>query len=184
MRIFIAFQASEEVKREVVRVQSILKERLGAKDVKWVDEQNIHGTVLFVGEVPEEKIAVIECAVRAVADTTNNLEFQLDNVGAFPNLREPRVLVIRLIDFSGLGERLSARLSESVSACGLTIDEKLWKAHLTLGRVKTEGFKIHYPLEIKENRIRWQVNSIELIKSEPGINGSKYTVLKNFSLKK
>lgn len=184
MRIFIAFQANEEVKKEIFRAQAVLKERFGTKDIKWVDEQNIHGTLLFIGEVPEEKLRLIEDAVDTAAAAADYLEFGLDNVTAFPNLRERRVLVFRLIDFFGLGEKLSARLSEKISACGISVDARPWKAHLTLGRIKSNRLKIDALPQIDEKRIRWRVNSIELVKSDLGVNEPKYTVLKRFFLSK
>ena len=64
MRAFIALDIPEAVRNELLRLTDILKKE--AADVKWVRAENLHLTLRFIGDVPEEKITFISDILKAV----------------------------------------------------------------------------------------------------------------------
>jgi 2'-5' RNA ligase len=60
--------------------------------VKWVEAENLHLTLKFLGEVPEGQIAAITETLSAIAQATLPFTFAVKGVGGFPDLRRPRVL--------------------------------------------------------------------------------------------
>src|SRR5688572_32474289 len=55
MRCFVAVEVPEEARGLIVRVQEALR-RAGA-DVKWVERENLHLTLKFLGDLTEEAAA-------------------------------------------------------------------------------------------------------------------------------
>ena len=64
IRTFIAVPVSEEQREQLVSVQRAMGR--SASGVKWVEAENLHVTLLFLGEVDEREVisvcrAVTEC---------------------------------------------------------------------------------------------------------------------------
>ncbi|MBI4055111.1 MAG: RNA 2',3'-cyclic phosphodiesterase [Elusimicrobia bacterium] len=125
MRLFVGFRVSEAFIRFAQGCQNIFKE--ARADVKWVEPENLHVTVRFLGEVPEEDRMGWSRRLRQAASLTPPFELRLDRLGAFPSLQRPRVLWI------GFGEGLGF-LGDLSSHLG---SETPYRGHLTLGRVRS-----------------------------------------------
>ena len=72
MRVFIAVVLDDVLRSRVRDIQGTLrKERF---DVKWVEPGNLHFTVKFIGELPEERIRTIQGPLeRAAVDVEQRL---------------------------------------------------------------------------------------------------------------
>jgi 2'-5' RNA ligase len=92
LRTFIALPLDDALRRRAVALQQDLAEAGG--EVKWVEPENLHVTLLFLGEVDALEVVDICRAVRSVAAETDQLVLGAADVGAFPNLRRPRTLWI------------------------------------------------------------------------------------------
>jgi len=103
MRLFIAIELPETIKSELAGIQSKLK--ASRADVKWVEPQNIHLTLKFLGYVQQDKIAAIKNAVDKIAGQTKAFNISLSEIGAFPDLNSPRVIWVG-IDDVGAGRDL------------------------------------------------------------------------------
>ena len=67
MRLFIAVSIGEENKNKIFDIQSVLKR--SCVDVKWIEKDNLHLTLKFLGEVAEDNLdSVKESIRRAVAE--------------------------------------------------------------------------------------------------------------------
>ena len=90
LRAFIAVELPEEAKAELSRIQR--EPKSDYHFVKWVGSSGMHLTLKFLGSVARGKI---ESIVRAMEEASSGIEaFSLEttHLGAFPNLRQPRVL--------------------------------------------------------------------------------------------
>lgn len=135
MRLFIALPLPREIEESLGKIIFVLKQKGGGR-IKWVAPKNIHLTVKFLGETSEEKLEGIKNAIEQISKKYKVAECAVDKVGAFPDLVRPRVIWAGL---SGDIETLQAivdDIEEGMAALGFPREEKRFKPHLTLGRVK------------------------------------------------
>ncbi|MDP2992429.1 MAG: RNA 2',3'-cyclic phosphodiesterase, partial [Deltaproteobacteria bacterium] len=68
--------------------------RTTAADVKWVRPEGIHLTLKFFGNIEEGQVEPIVNAVSGVTTGQKPLALKAEGIGAFPDLRRPRVIWI------------------------------------------------------------------------------------------
>jgi 2'-5' RNA ligase len=179
-RTFIAVDVGDEVRDKALTLQQTLS-RSGA-DMKWVSEDGMHITLLFLGEVDDRELHSICRAVQGVAATEPRFPLRVSGVGAFPNLRRPKIA------WTGIGEgveqlvRLHDRLEEKLLQMGCYRSEgREYTPHLTLGRVKGEedGLKLAPELtkHLAWNGGRTSVEAVLVFSSVLERDGPVYTVL-------
>jgi len=139
MRAFIAVDLSIPVVNNLVLLQEDIDEPidlcLGV--VRWTKPQNIHLTLKFLGEVDDALVYRARDVLRVICETQPIFEFQTKGTGAFPSLERPRILyagtAVGSDDLAALRERIEQGLEE----LGVDRDTRPFKAHVTLGRIKT-----------------------------------------------
>ncbi|GBC98364.1 RNA 2',3'-cyclic phosphodiesterase [bacterium HR17] len=134
VRSFIALALSDEV-RTVLTELLVELSRTGAP-VKWVEPENLHLTLKFLGEVPEGQITEIVAALGAVARATPAFTFTVRGVGGFPDLRRPRVLWVG-VDAPRELLQLHRMVEAAMERLGFPPEKRAFHPHITLGRVKT-----------------------------------------------
>ncbi|HMZ18552.1 MAG TPA: RNA 2',3'-cyclic phosphodiesterase, partial [Blastocatellia bacterium] len=90
MRTFIAIEIPPTVKTALAALQTEL--RRAAADVGWTTAENFHLTLRFLGEVEEARLGEIRRVCDETAATVSSFTLRLSGAGAFPNVRQPRVL--------------------------------------------------------------------------------------------
>lgn len=184
-RTFIALDPGKAVQDRLVALQESLQ-RLGI-DAKWVERDNLHLTLLFLGEVNERDLLAVCRAVGRDAATFPAFTLTLEGTGCFPNARRPRVL------WAGLGQgtpetiALHDLLENSLLELGCYRREaRPFSPHLTLGRVRgeidgsfwTEGLRKFEKWKGGEAAIR----EILVMSSELTPKGPIYTVMSRAKL--
>src|SRR4051812_20957579 len=89
LRTFIALDLGKPLRDRLVALQQNLS-RAGAGEVKWVEANNLHLTLLFLGEVDERDVPPLCRAVSDVAKTLPAFPLVVAGTGCFPNSRRPR----------------------------------------------------------------------------------------------
>jgi RNA 2',3'-cyclic 3'-phosphodiesterase len=135
MRLFVAVPASEAVRAEAARVLAELS-KTGA-DCKWVEPDHLHWTLHFFGEMPESMLSQIEGLLSEAADTQRPFKVKLGAAGGFPSSDSPRVVWIGLSEGEAEMERLASALRDKLKAADFVVEERPFRAHLTLGRVRS-----------------------------------------------
>ena len=85
MRAFIAIDLPTEIKQALAKLRDKLK-TCGA-DVKWVEAENLHLTLKFLGEVSEGKIGTVQGIIAGVAQSHPAFNLSIASIGAFPSAR-------------------------------------------------------------------------------------------------
>ncbi|HET7470896.1 MAG TPA: RNA 2',3'-cyclic phosphodiesterase [Gemmatimonadales bacterium] len=149
MRLFVGIPIVDDARREI----SALLGRLRETDwpVRWVNDEGLHLTLKFFGEVTPARLDVIEEAVRFAGQGTGALDLRLDDLGAFPSIVRPRVLWAG-IDAPAALELLYDRLERGGEAIGFAPEGAPFRPHVTLGRVR-EGHRL--PGQAIEEAGRW-----------------------------
>ena len=124
----------------------------------------MHLTLHFLGDCVEEQIPKIKQAIEESAKGSKP-QLILEEVGAFPHIRDPRVLVIKAKDTGSHLAHIQQELGKKLAAAGLAIDNRPFKTHLTLGRVKLLQDHLQN-LDLPVSPVSWEISSVELIESK------------------
>jgi 2'-5' RNA ligase len=101
---------------------------------RWGPADRWHLTLLFLGAVPEECVPPLVAAVGPVVAGTPAMTLRLTGGGRFGSLRRPQVAWAGIEgDVAALGG-LAAGLAEAARRLGLPVEDRPFRAHLTLGR--------------------------------------------------
>jgi 2'-5' RNA ligase len=183
MRTFIAIPLSAECRDTLGRMQRTLRET-GA-DVRWVAAPSIHLTLKFLGEADSLTIPALARELRAEAGPAPSFRLRVRGLGAFPHPGSPRVVWCGLEGETGALELLQRRVEAASERCGFTPDNRPFRPHLTLGRVR--GKRNLSPLAdcIKmgsELEAPLRVDRFHIYESTLKPQGAVYTVLETIPL--
>ena len=180
IRAFLAIELPDSLRPGLAQVQGELKK--SHADVRWVPAGNIHLTLKFFGNVPDDEIDALAQAAREAAAEATPLQLQATRAGAFPSPQAPRVVWL------GLGgdvlplTQLFYRLEKAFAALGHPPEGRAFNPHLTLGRVKSPANRERLArLLTKLPPVDWPpftVKELILFQSVLSPQGSKYTPLK------
>ncbi len=123
------------VRKHLVRVQDIL--RRADPDVKWVEEENLHLSLKFLGDVDDEPLATLKGLLSVEALRWPRLRLTYAGIGSFPDHGTPRVL---WAGCSGDLEKLAGlagAVERAAETVGVPREHRPFVAHLTIGRVRS-----------------------------------------------
>src|SRR5690242_56095 len=101
----------------------------------------MHVTLAFIGNVPEPTLGDATDAAREAADATRAFELRVAGLGQFPERGRPHVVWLHFADPAPLTD-LAERVRRSLTARGVSFDEKPFRPHLTLARVREEADRV------------------------------------------
>lgn len=186
VRLFIAINLTDELKQTI---GSIIKDlRRFPCDAKWVEDGHLHLTVQFLGNVPEDQIAFIENALKRSVVDVAPFNLNLSGVGAFPSVERPRVLWVGVSGETAVLSRLHHQVQKEMEPLGFEPEKRRFSPHLTLARVRSPlGFSAVMEraekLAVKHGQFgSAKITSMELMLSELGPKGPKYSVLARIPL--
>ncbi len=133
MRLFLAVELEPELRR--VLHEAIAPLRTVVPDAAWVAEDRLHLTLKFLGEQPETLVAPLTGAMTEIAERHWPVAMRVRGVGAFPNLRRPRVMWIGIEPAPKL-ELLQHDIEERCADFGIDVEGKPFRPHLTIGRLR------------------------------------------------
>ncbi|MDD5686683.1 MAG: RNA 2',3'-cyclic phosphodiesterase [Elusimicrobia bacterium] len=184
MRLFIAVNIKEENKKEVLKIQSTFKESFF--DIKWVESENLHLTLKFLGEIAEEKVNPLKEKIKQLVSGIKKFEIDFCRTGVFPNIEFPRVLWIGVEKGETELKNLSQNIETSLEEIGFEKEKKLFSVHLTIGRFRSGKNKEKLKDIIKKVSVEKYediVESVFLIRSTLTANGPVYNIIEEFQLR-
>jgi 2'-5' RNA ligase len=186
IRAFLAIELPDDLRPGLAQVQEELKR--SRADVRWVPVGNIHLTLKFFGNVPDDDIEALAGAARQAAAEAAPLQLKATSAGAFPSPNAPRVVWL------GLGgdvlplTQLYYRLEKAFASLGYLPEGRAFNPHLTLGRVKSPANRERLAgMLAKMPPLDWPpffVKELILFQSVLSPQGSKYTPLRVIPLGK
>ncbi len=178
MRLFIAINFPDAMRKRLWNETAPLREV--GYPVKWVDADNIHMTVKFLGDVDGSRIDDVRAGlVKAVGDT-KAFCLPIGQFGAFPAPKRPRVLWVGCENLPVL-ELLADVVEREMSQLGFEPERggHAFRPHVTIGRVRRDarpaalrGLAKH--LEGLEFFEEPPVDSVDLMRSRLGSQGPRY----------
>ena len=190
MRLFVAIELPDSIKQELVRLQEHIKKSCGSCPARWVAPGNVHLTLNFLGDVSASKFDDLKRAVAQTSGGADGFDLTLAELGAFPNLERPRVIWVGIRGDLNRLLALQKNLEQSISALGITPENRPFSPHLTLARVGDEVFAAD------KKRLgaaaagtgcgtdcSIPIRSVSLIRSQLTTGGPVYTVLDSTNLR-
>lgn len=168
-RLFFALWPGRALRTEFVTLRDDLHAQHGGKRVP---DDNLHLTLAFVGSVAGDAFACIEAAGAAVQAPAFTLH--MDRVGYF---RRPKVVWVGAGEIPVQAEQLVEQLNRALSACGVQLDRRPFKAHATLLR-KVKRLRAPLPAV----SLDWTIDRFALVQSMTYPEGAQYTVLREWPL--
>lgn len=181
MRLFIAIELSDQIREALGQVEAHLK--YAGADVKWVEKENIHLTLKFLGEVPEKKLDEAKTALDAACVGVRPFGITLKDIGAFPTMAAPRVIWVGLGEGTQESAGLAGRIDETFSKIDFSRETRAFAAHCTIGRVKSGKNRAALAAKMSDGSYqlsaisRQLVTSVTLFQSTLTPKGSMYAKL-------
>ena len=187
MRVFIAIDIDEQIRKALGNLQNELRSKVDIKksDVKWVNPDNIHLTLKFLGEIKDQEAVDVCNITKEVASRHESFELALETVGHFGG-RSARVLWIGTGQNSDNLLQLQSDLEEQLASAGWPKETRKFSGHLTLCRVRNSkaGVKLaQVTKEYKDFKLGTiSADSVSVYQSQLTPKGPVYTVLGNYEL--
>ena len=184
-RIFIAINLPEEVKKELQLYQSKWPE----PPVRWTKLDNVHITLVFIGDVEDKDVADVSCIIKEVASRHSPFSVHLTKVCyGPPDKMSPRMIWAvgdRSQEFALLRDDLEKSLL-ALPRIHFPQEKRAFTPHITLGRMRLWEWQQIEPEErpevAEELDIKWQVESVEVMESKLKRGGAEYTIIESVSL--
>jgi len=138
IRSFIAIELPNELKSKLTQIQARLK-AANQPRIKWVDPNGTHLTLKFLGNIEPSMIDPITEAITDAAQKTPPFTLDVQQLGAFPNLRRVQVVWVGLGGEINKMKQLHQLIEANLAHLGFSPEQRPFKPHLTLARVGNEA---------------------------------------------
>ncbi len=189
-RAFIAIDLPNDIEEKLDRVTGHFQQHLENAPVRWVPASNVHLTLKFLGEVSESNYGMLTDILEVQAAEHSPIEISIGGVGAFPNIRRPRVIWIGVEAPAEL-QLLQRGIEVETSRLGYAPEKREFSPHLTLGRVARNAT----PKQVRaiskflsEQEVGFlgvaRIDAVDLFRSDLRPGGAVYTRLHRANLHK
>ena len=183
-RIFFAVKI--EAGKILTEIVQTFKLSLNDEKVKWTVPDNYHITLVFLGDTEEGKIKILGDLVEECCKGSGEFDFFLRGAGVFRSIKEPRVIWVGIQESEKLIQ-LAELVNSAVKKSGIIIEEKSFRPHLTIGRLK----KLQSPDILKSLLKKYEdteiqnipVTEVILFESITKPTGPVYNALRKFKVK-
>jgi 2'-5' RNA ligase len=169
-RLFVALPVPDEIAGELMALQS------GVPDARWVPAENFHVTLCFAGEVAGGTMRDLE---EELADAVGpKFPVALAGVEQFGSGKRP-VALAALVEKSERLERLQQKVSSVARHCGIEIERRRFRPHVTLARFRNGAETGHHIAQFMASHAQfragpWVAEHFALYSSRQGRVGSVY----------
>jgi 2'-5' RNA ligase len=162
-RLFISVNCDDKIKNKLLSVQ----EKIKAQSVKgsFTRPENLHLTLVFLGETPEDKIPLISSVIdKALNPPVAPFTLVFSTIGCFKHSNKELwwIGTEHNDKYLDILKTIRRRIAENLLSEGVNFDNRPLNPHITLGR----EIKHTSPIIIPEQEIIFPVNRISLMKSE------------------
>ncbi len=137
MRIFIAIDIPDRIKKEITKIQEQLPYFKGKK----TEFYNLHLTLKFLGEIDDKTFLEVKKRLKQVK--LNSFESEIDSIGIFSD----RIIWMGIKNCEKLQKEIDEKLK------GLFEEEKRFMGHLTIARIRNMEDKKKFLSELKKIKV-------------------------------
>ncbi len=155
---------------------------------RWVKSSQLHLTLKFLGQVPEESLPAIAQAMQHAAAHLVPCTLTARALGCFPHPSRPRVLWMGLDDPQHALGQLHQRLESALTTRGFPAQEKPLRPHLTVARIRQPSPCRQLPPLLRTYQDRYfgemPVDTVHLFQSQLHRTGAVHTILRSVALQR
>ena len=179
-RIFLALTLDKDLNDQIIEIKKELKSNL-LKDanISWQRNDHHHLTVYFVGEMEPEQISEMNEELSTINHTSFLKSIQISAISFFPS--ETSQVLAALIKPNSNLQNLHEQIEKIVVNIGLGSDLKLYKPHITLGRL-IEKNRSQYEFEVFEEPIKGKIKQLNVFESDFVKGKTEYHLIKTFEI--
>ena len=185
IRTFLAIEIPKEILEQFERVQYRLGRSMTGV-IRWAKTGSIHLTLKFFGNITDRDIRNITDALQARAPALGPVPVAIGTLGVFPNLSRPRVLWVGVTEGVKELSALQAQVETALEAEGFTREERPFRPHLTLGRMKADRQIDGLDKAVEDHKGfaagKFTATEMILFRSDLKPTGPVYTPLAKFKL--
>lgn len=170
-RLFVALPVPDDVADELIPLQS------GVPDARWVAPENFHVTLCFAGEVQGGVMRDLEEELSDIAGS--RFPVAIAGVEQFSSGKQPKALVA-LVEKNDRLDWLQQKVSTVARNCGIEIDRRKFRPHVTLARFSAGAETGHHIAQFMASFSTfkagpWLADHFALYSSRHGGSGRVYT---------
>ncbi len=182
IRLFVALELPASVRAALGALAARLRAASG-NGVRWTDPNGIHLTLKFIGEIEAARLEAVRGALAGVRGA-QPIDAAFRGIGWFPNVRHPRVFWAGVEAGAGPAA-LAAELERALEPLGIAREEREFRPHLTLARIKSEAGLDGLRREVESLGTpefgRAAYSEFDLMQSVLSPKGAVYTRLERFA---
>ncbi|MDP6545278.1 MAG: RNA 2',3'-cyclic phosphodiesterase [Phycisphaerae bacterium] len=142
-RIFFAMDIDEATRGRIVSTAERLDSLPGR--ITWTKPQNLHVTMNFLGDVPDESIAELCDLARGAVDAWDlapgEVTFTVGPLICFPPHKRARMIWAPVGEGNDVLASLHAEMNQALAADGWRSESRPFKGHATVARIKSGDFE-------------------------------------------
>ena len=187
VRAFIAIALPQILVVRLKQIQQQLQSGANGDAIRWTKPDQLHLTLKFLGDVHEDGVNDLKSALTCACERQTPFQLTLEGLGCFPNARLPRVVWVGINDELEPLRRLQMEIDQQTQGFGDHTEERAFRPHLTIGRVKVQGKGARRVGEAVEQAAvgrvgAWTVSEIKLMQSRLSPQGAQYITLTTLAL--
>ncbi|HDZ77182.1 MAG TPA: RNA 2',3'-cyclic phosphodiesterase [Candidatus Omnitrophica bacterium] len=179
MRTFIAIKVPENIQKNFRLIQKKLK-RPG-QNIKWVNPENIHLTLKFLGETKETQLPQIKKVLVDAASEFKISNIKIGTLGVFPGIKNPRIIWIGAEEKDTTIAEIAEILNNRLKNLGFIKEKRKFTPHITIARIRSlnniTDLLNNITANIDFEAGEFKVNKICLIQSRITSSGSIYNMM-------
>ena len=184
-RVFCAIELPAPTRLRLLSHIEKLQALVSGVRASWSRESNVHLTLKFLGETPQQQVWKFDLAISRAVTGIRPFPILISGSGVFPGPRDPRVLWVGVSDPEGRLANLHSRIEAEAEQERFAREARSFHPHLTLARLRTregarEIARAHEELQFPPEEIT--VSEVLLIRSELSSKGSRYSTLSKHPL--
>ena len=179
LRLFVALPLPEPAETSLLEAQAVLRRKAQRSELepRWIARDGLHLTLKFLGYVEPERVVELDAAIAAEARASQAIATSFAGLGAFASPARARVVVAHLSDARAELLALFSRLEASLESLGFPLEERAFKPHVTLARIKTPGDVRSWLSAAKVGETAFTLRAVRLYRSTLKPTGAEYHVV-------
>lgn len=184
LRLFVAAFPPAPLLADLAHLQDTLRTRCGFPRARWILRPQLHLTLLFLGQVPVERIPTLTTHFASITRTHPTARLRSSACACFPPQGPARGIWLEFTDADHPLADIANALRQQCGHLGDSTDSKPFRPHLTLarlpvplrgGQAQTLRATLHtVPVSHLPD---WNVNELSLMRSVLTPQGPSYSAL-------
>ena len=174
-RLFVAIRPPEAIRSQLLDLME------GVEGVRWQEEDQLHLTLLFIGEVERPMAEDIAAALGTVRHP--RFELALKGLGTFERRRQPVTLWAGVTPHEQL-KALHKKVAQACQRAGIEPERRAYSPHITLARLGRSAGPIAPLMESAGglSSSPFPVHDFRLYESDLTPQGAVHTVVERYLL--